>query len=157
MKRDLAHGVLAAASVAVALALGQIATFPNLEPWYASLAKPVFNPPNWLFGPVWTTLYVLMAFALWRVMRHAAQPMRGMAVAMFYVQLLLNAAWPWMFFAAQSPALGLINIVPQLIVIMAATVVFFRIDWIAGLCLVPLIGWVGYATALNFALWRLNG
>src|SRR4051794_14913509 len=117
MKRDLAHGVLAAASVAVALALGQIATFPNLEPWYASLAKPVFNPPNWLFGPVWTTLYVLMAFALWRVMRHAAQPMRGMAVAMFYVQLLLNAAWPWMFFAAQSPALGLINIVPQLIVI----------------------------------------
>jgi benzodiazapine receptor len=157
MKRNLMLGVLATGSVAIALALGQIATFPNLAPWYAGLEKPSFNPPNWVFGPVWTTLYVLMAFALWRVLRTDATPGRRRAVALFYLQLLLNAAWPWMFFAAQSPGLGMINIAPQLIAILATIVAFSRIDRVAGACLVPLAAWVGYATALNFELWRLNG
>ncbi|MDQ7248173.1 TspO/MBR family protein [Dongia sedimenti] len=157
MKRDLMLGALAALSVAAALVLGQIATFPNLAPWYAGLVKPSFNPPNWVFGPVWTTLYVLMAFALWRVLRSDATAGRRVAVALFYLQLLLNAAWPWMFFAAQSPGLGMINIAPQLIAILGTIVAFSRIDRVAGACLVPLAAWVGYATALNFALWRLNG
>jgi len=157
IKRDLALGALAACSVAAALVLGQIATFPNLAPWYAGLLKPSFNPPNAVFGPVWTALYVLMAFALWRVVRREATPRRRTAVVLFYVQLLLNATWPWMFFAAQSPGLGLINIVPQFAVIMATTTAFLRIDRIAGISLMPLAGWVGYATALNFAIWRLNG
>jgi tryptophan-rich sensory protein len=157
VNRDLTRAALAAASVAIVLVLGQIVTFPNLAPWYAGLAKPSFNPPNWVFGPVWTTLYVLMAFALWRVLRHEATPNRRMAVVLFYVQLLLNAVWPWMFFAAQSPGLGMINIVPQLIAILATILAFYRIDRIAGTCLVPLAAWVGFATALNFAIWRLNG
>ncbi len=129
---------------------------PWVLPW-VGLAKPAFNPPNWLFGPVWTTLYVLMAFALWRVLRHEATSARRIAVVLFYVQLLLNAAWPWMFFAMQNPGLGLMNIVPQLIAILATILAFHRIDRLAGACLIPLAAWVGYATALNFALWRLNG
>ncbi len=157
MKRDITLGAVAAVSVAAALVLGQITTFPNLTPWYAGLAKPSFNPPNWVFGPVWAALYVLMGFALWRVLRREATPARRGAVVLFYVQLLLNAAWPWMFFAMQNPALGLINIVPQLIAILATIMAFHRIDRLAGACLIPLAGWVGYATALNFALWRLNG
>lgn len=139
----------------LALLLGQIATFPSLEPWYAGLRKPSFSPPNWLFGPVWTTLYVLMAFALWRVLRSDA-PLKRVAVLLFYVQLLLNAAWPWMFFAAQSPALGMVNIVPQFISIVATIALFTRVDRLAGICLVPLAAWVGFATALNFEIWRLN-
>jgi translocator protein len=157
MRRDLVLAALAVASVAAVLALGQIAAFPNLAPWYAGLAKPSFNPPNWLFGPVWTTLYVLMALALWRVLRVPPLPARRIAVALFYIQLALNAAWPWMFFAAHSPGLGMINIVPQLIAIVATIAAFLRVDRFAGVCLMPLAAWVGYATALNFALWRLNG
>jgi tryptophan-rich sensory protein len=157
MNRNLLLAALAALSVAVVLVSGQIATFPNLSPWYAGLAKPSFNPPNWVFGPVWSTLYVLMAVALWRVLRTVATPERRRAAVLFYLQLLLNAAWSWMFFGAQSPALGMVNIVPQLLIILATVAAFFRVDRIAACCLVPLAAWVAYATALNFAVWRLNG
>src|SRR6185312_15257540 len=134
--RDIGFAVLALGVVAAASALGQIATYPNLATWYAGLAKPPFNPPNWIFAPVWTTLYVLMAFALWRVLRlPAGTPGRGRAIVLFAVQLALNAAWSWMFFAAHSPLLGLINIVPQLLVIVATIVAFRRVDRLAGVCL----------------------
>ncbi len=155
MKSNLARAAVAAVSVMLALLLGQIATFPNLEPWYAGLRKPAFNPPNWLFGPVWTTLYVLMGFALWRVLRSDA-PLKRVAVSLFYVQLLLNAAWSWMFFATHNPATGLLNIIPQWCMIVATVAAFWRVDRTAALCLVPLVAWVGFATVLNFELWRLN-
>src|SRR5690242_21745239 len=102
MKRDFLYAGIAGVSVATVLVLGQIATFPNLEPWYQGLTKPSFNPPNWLFGPVWTALYALMGFALWRVLR-STSPLKRVAASLFYLQLLLNAAWSWMFFAAQNP------------------------------------------------------
>jgi benzodiazapine receptor len=155
--RDIGAGLIALAAVAGALVLGQLATFPNL-PWYAELAKPSFKPPNWLFGPVWTALYALMAFAAWRVMRLRAEvPGRTFALALFFIQLALNAAWSWMFFWAHNPALGLLNIVPQLLFVVAAAVALYRIDRLAGACLVPLIAWVGFAAILNFSIWRLNG
>jgi translocator protein len=144
--------------VVAAPLIGQLATFPNLEPWYAGLVKPAFNPPNWVFAPVWTTLYVLMAFAVWRVLRlRRKTSARRLGLTLFFVQLALNAAWSWMFFAAHSPALGLLNIIPQLLVIVAAVIVFWRLDGIAGWCLAPLAVWVGFATALNFSIWSLNG
>jgi benzodiazapine receptor len=155
--RDLRFGALAIAAVVATSVLGQIATYPNLSPWYATLAKPWFNPPNWVFAPVWTALYALMAYALWRVLRSPPSPDRGRALVLFFAQLLLNAGWSWMFFAAHSPLLGLINIVPQWLVILAAMVAFYRVDRLAGCCLVPLAAWVGYAGLLNLALWRLNG
>ncbi|GGF61134.1 hypothetical protein GCM10007301_21130 [Azorhizobium oxalatiphilum] len=149
---------LAVLPVVAALVLGQWATFANLAPWYAGLAKPAFNPPNWLFGPVWTLLYALMAFAAWRILRLPEEtPGRGTALTWFFAQLLLNAAWSWMFFHLQSPLLGLINIVPQWCAIIAAIIAFRWVDKGTAWCLVPLAGWVGFASVLNFWLWRLNG
>ena len=157
-KRDAGYAMLALAVVVVVSVLGQIATYPNLTPWYASLSKPSFNPPNWVFGPVWTTLYLLMAFALWRVLRLPPDTGgRKTALAYFFGQLALNAAWSWMFFRAHSPLLGLVDIVPQLVLIAAAVVTFARVDRIAAWCLVPLLAWVSYASLLNIAVWRLNG
>ncbi len=156
-RRDVANAVLAVALVVAVSFAGQIATFPNLAPWYAGLHKPAFNPPNWLFAPVWSALYALMAFALWRALRHAPSPERRSALVLFFVQLALNAAWSWMFFAAHSPLLGLVNIVPQWLAVVATVVALLRLDRLAGWCLVPLALWVGYATALNAALWWLNG
>lgn len=156
LPRDIGLALLALGLVAGTSVLGQIATYPKLG-WYAGLAKPHFSPPNWLFAPVWTALYALMAFALWRVLRRPPQtPGRSRALALFFTQLALNAAWSWMFFAAHSPLLGLINIVPQLVVIVAAVAAFARVDRIAAACLVPLSLWVAYAALLNAALWRLN-
>jgi len=157
-KRTIVSAICALALVAVVSILGQIATFPNLTPWYAGLTKPGFNPPNWVFGPVWTTLYLLMAFALWRILRlPPGTPGRPMALAYFFAQLALNAAWSWLFFWAHSPLLGLIDIVPQLALIAASIVSFARVDKIAAWCLVPLLAWVSYASLLNAAIWWLNG
>lgn len=155
--RDLGlAGAAIAALVATSIA-GQLATYPNLEPWYAGLEKPAFNPPNWVFAPVWTSLYALMAFAFWRILRLPKSRERRTAILLFTGVLVLNAAWSWMFFGANSPALGLLNIVPQLALIAVTIVAFGRIDRTAALCLVPLAAWVAYAALLNVSIWRLNG
>lgn len=156
--RNLGFGVLAIAVVVAASAIGQLATFPNLTPWYAGLAKPSFNPPNWVFGPVWTALYALMAISVWRILRlPTASPARALALSLFFLQIALNAAWSWMFFAAHNPLLGVINIVPQFLIIVATIAVFDRLDRIAARCLIPLALWVAFATVLNLEIWRLNG
>ena len=153
--RDAALAILPIVAVSL---LGQWATFPNLAPWYQGLAKPSFNPPNWVFGPAWTALYVLMAYAAWRILRLPAGTLgRRVALALFFAQLALNAAWSWMFFAMHSPLLGLVNVVPQWLLILATIDRFRRLDGIAAACLVPLAAWVAFATTLNFAVWRLNG
>jgi translocator protein len=158
LRRDAAFAVLSLGLVAAVSILGQIATFPNLVPWYAGLSKPSFNPPNWVFAPVWTALYALMAFALWRIFRapSAAGNRRRSAVALFLLLLMLNAAWSWMFFWAHSPLLGLMNILPQLAVTVATATSFAQIDRLAALCLLPLIAWVAFAGVLNTAIWLLN-
>jgi tryptophan-rich sensory protein len=157
LKRDTALAVFALGVVAATSILGQIATYPNLAPWYADLVKPSFNPPNWIFAPVWTTLYALMAFALWRILRlQKSSRQRRFAITTFSLLLTLNAAWSWMFFWAHSPLLGLINIVPQFLVILATVLGFARLDGVAAICLVPLAAWVAFATILNTAIWLLN-
>lgn len=149
--------MLAIIAVAAALALGQFATYPNLAPWYQGLTKPSFNPPNWIFGPVWTALYALMAFAVWRILRlPQATVARRLALSLFFLQLALNVAWSWMFFGTNNLLLGVINIVPQFLVILAAVVAFHRLDKIAGWCLIPLAIWVAFASLLNIAIWQLN-
>ena len=155
--RDLGFGVLAIVAVGPTSVVGQLATYPNL-PWHAALIKPSFNPPNWIFGPVWMTLYVLMAFAVWRILRlPEASAARRLALTLFFIQLALNAAWPWVFFGANNPLLGVINIIPQFLIILATVVAFHRLDRLAGWCLMPLSAWVGFASVLNIAIWRLNG
>ncbi|MCI4677718.1 tryptophan-rich sensory protein [Rhodoblastus acidophilus] len=137
--------------------LGQLATIPNITPWYEGLAKPSFTPPNAVFGPVWTLLYALMALAFWRILIQPKQKARSLAIGVFLAQLALNVIWSYAFFAAHSPLLGLIDIIPQEILVVATTILFWRLDRLAGLCLLPLALWVGYAAVLNLAVWRLNG
>src|SRR5580765_8649535 len=156
LKRDTAFAVLALGVVAATSILGQIATYPNLSPWYAGLVKPSFNPPNWVFAPVWTILYALMAFALWRILRMPSSRRRHYAIGLFFLLLVLNAAWSWMFFWVHSPLLGLINIVPQFAVILATIFSFARLDGFAAACLLPLAAWVAFAGVLNAAIWLLN-
>lgn len=144
--------------VVAASLIGQIATYPNLTPWYAGLVKPSFNPPNWVFAPVWTVLYVLMAFSVWRILRlRRNPPARRLGLTLFFVQLALNAAWPWMFFAAHDPALGFTNIIPQLLIITATVIAFLRLDVAAAVALMPLAAWVVFAAVLNFSIWSMNG
>jgi tryptophan-rich sensory protein len=156
-RRGIGFALLPLVLVIAVSVSGQVATFPNLAPWYSGLVKPAFNPPNWVFGPVWTALYLLMAFALWRLLRHPPSPARRLALILFFAQLALNAAWSWMFFAAHSPLLGLINIVPQWLAVVATIAAGARLDRIAAWCLLPLALWVGYASVLNAAILLLNG
>jgi tryptophan-rich sensory protein len=148
---------LAVLPVLAAGALGSIATTPNIPTWYAGLEKPGFTPPNRIFAPVWTILYLMMAYAAWRILSLPPEsPGRSQALAAFFVQLALNAAWSWAFFALHSPLAGLCVIVPLFLAIGITIAWFWPLDRAAALLLAPYLAWVGYATALNFAVWRLN-
>jgi benzodiazapine receptor len=134
-------------------ALGAAVTAPAIPTWYAALAKPSFNPPNWIFAPVWTTLYVLMAIAAWLVWR------RGNArtpLALFVLQLVLNSAWSLLFFGLHRVDLALIDIVLLLAAIVATALSFRPRSAVAALLLMPYLAWVSFATVLNFAIWRIN-
>jgi translocator protein len=148
---------LSAGPILAAALLGNAATMPNIAPWYDGLAKPPFNPPNWVFGPAWTTLYLLMGTAFYRVLRLDPEtPGRGRAIALFAVQLVFNTSWSFAFFAAQSPALGLAVILPMEALIFATIWAFWRIDRVAAYCLVPYALWVAFATYLNLGVLSLN-
>lgn len=136
---------------------GSWITTRNIPTWYSTVEKPWFNPPNWLFGPVWTALYIAMAYAIWRILSLPEDtPGRRLAIGLFFAQLFLNASWSFAFFGANSPLLGLFVIVPLLALIAATLVSFWSLDRIAGLLFVPYLAWVGYATLLNGAIWWLN-
>jgi tryptophan-rich sensory protein len=150
--------LLAVLPVVAAGALGSIATTPQIPTWYAGLTKPGFTPPNWLFGPVWTALYAMMAYAAWRILSlPPGTPGRRGALAAFFAQLALNAAWSWAFFGAQSPAAGLVVIVALVAAIGLTIRLFWPLDRTAAWLLVPYAAWVAYATALNAEILRLNG
>ncbi len=152
------RAAVAIVPVIAASLVGQWATYPNLVPWYATLAKPAFNPPNWIFAPVWTVLYGLMALAVWRLLKaNCPWVERRTALVLFFSQLVLNALWSVLFFGFHSPLGGLLNIVPQWTLIVLAIFRLRRIDIIAALCLFPLALWVAFAALLNFEIWRLNG
>jgi tryptophan-rich sensory protein len=123
--------------------------------YYAQLDKPPWSPPTWLFGPVWTLLYALIGTAAWLVERRGG-PGTGSALALWGVQLGLNAAWTPIFFGLRAPGPALVVIAVMWVAIAATTVVFFRRRPAAGALLVPYLAWVTFATALNFEIWRLN-
>jgi tryptophan-rich sensory protein len=133
-----------------------ILTAEDVATWYPTLAKPAFTPPSWVFGPVWTTLYLLMGVALYLVWRSDRGRVRRVALAAFGVQLVLNAAWSLVFFGSREIFGGLVVIVALLAVILATMALFARIDRRAAALLVPYLLWVGFATALNYELWQLN-
>ena len=137
-------------------AIGGAVTATSVDTWYQSLSKPPFNPPDWVFGPVWITLYIFMAIAAWRVWRAERFLMKRQALLAFFVQLGLNLAWSFIFFGAQRIGLALVEIVLLLAAIVVNAVLFWRIERLAGALLVPYVLWVGFAAGLNFALWVLN-
>jgi benzodiazapine receptor len=152
----LVLGLLLALVFAIS-AVGSAVTLPKIPTWYASLNKPSFNPPPWVFGPVWAVLYVAMAVAAWRVWRAPADAgQRRRALTVFALQLALNALWSPVFFGWQWPALGLVIIVAMWAFIAATTVAFWRIDRPAGLLFVPYLAWVSFATVLNGMIVALN-
>jgi tryptophan-rich sensory protein len=132
-------------------------TADSLGNWYADLNKPFFNPPNWIFGPVWTTLYIMMgisAFLVWQ--KDINSKAVRIVLACFIVQLFLNGIWTPLFFGLHSPLLGLIDIVLLLNAIIVTIFAFFQISRIAALLLVPYLAWVSFATVLNASLYFLN-
>jgi tryptophan-rich sensory protein len=134
--------------------LGSQFTRPALVPWYASLAKPAWTPPNWLFAPAWTILFAMMAIAGWLVWRQTG--LLSLPIGLFALQLVLNIAWSGLFFGLRSPAAGMLEIVVLLFAILATTIVFWRVTDAAGWLFLPYLVWVAYAAALNFAIWRMN-
>ena len=137
-----------------AAGIGSLLTTQGLRPWYANLKKPSWTPPNWLFGPVWTILFIAMAIAAWLVWRRVgltAAPMQ-----LFLLQLLLNVAWSALFFRLRSPGLAFADIVMLWFAILATSIEFWRAVPAAGWLLLPYLIWVSYATALNYSIWRLN-
>lgn len=134
------------------------ATLPAIPTWYAGLEKPFFTPPNAVFGPVWTVLYIMIAVSLWRTIRAPASAAdRRRALTLQAAQLVANFAWSFAFFGAHNPILGLVVIVALDLSLIATIAAARRVDRPAALLLVPYLLWVLYATALNGAIVALNG
>jgi len=133
--------------------LGGRATAPALASWYPSLAKPYWTPPSWVFGPVWTLLYPLVAVAGWLAWREGRA---RVGTLLFLLQLSLNAAWPWIIFGDRRIGLALLCVIAMWLAILATIRAFWRVSRGAAVLLVPYLAWVGFATALNAAIWLLN-
>ena len=124
--------------------------------FYEQLTSPGWAPPGWLFGPVWTVLYVMMAIAAWLVWREHGFREGRTALGLFIVQLVANALWTWVFFAWQQGALAFAEIIVLWCLIVATIAAFRRLNTLAAVLLIPYLAWVTYATALTCAMWRLN-
>jgi len=141
----------------IAGGLGSLFTASSVSTWFTTLAKPSFNPPNWLFGPVWTILYFMIGVSLFLVWTTKANKnLKRKAYWIFGIQLVLNSLWSVAFFGAQNPALAFIVIVLLWISILLNIIEFYKIRKSAGYLLVPYILWVSFAAVLNFAIWMLN-
>lgn len=157
---EQAKSVLALVAFAVACfaaaGLGSLLTGTSVGTWYAALQKPAWTPPNWVFGPVWTMLYVMMAVAAWLVWGGRGDHQVALPLSLFAVQLALNVAWSGLFFGLRSPGAAFADIVLLGGAIVATLVSFWRVRAAAGVLLAPYLAWVLFASALNLAIWRLN-
>ncbi len=148
------------ASIAVCQAAGGVGVVFTSEPvrtWYPTLRKPSFNPPSWVFGPVWTILYLLMGISLFltrRARQEGRQP--ATAVPVFAVQLVLNSLWSFLFFRLRSPGAALVEIVILWAAIALTVRATYKLSKVAALLLLPYLLWTSFAAALNFSIWRLN-
>ena len=154
-RQALALSAFIAACLAIG-AIGGAVTSTSVGTWYQLLQKPPYNPPDWVFGPVWTVLYIAMAVAAWRVWRRLSLGDARHALSLFAIQLFLNLAWTILFFGFQQIGMALVEIVLLFAFIAATAVAFWRTDSVAGLLFVPYLGWVGFAALLNASLWHLN-
>lgn len=146
-------------SIAVAQSagiLGSLFTITDATSWYSIIEKPAWNPPNWLFGPVWITLYTLMGIAAYLVWRQKKNKETKKGLNLYIIQLVLNALWSILFFGFQQPGIALIEIFMLLGFIVATTCSFFKINTAAGWLMIPYITWVSFAAILNGTIWWLN-
>lgn len=132
---------------------GSVFTVRAIPTWYAKLKKPAFNPPNWIFGPVWTILYALQGIAAYLIFQASGN---GIAFDVFIVQFLLNVLWTPLFFGAKRIGAALAELIALLIFIMATIILFFGVDTIAAWLMIPYVLWVAFATMLNYSIWKLN-
>ncbi len=142
--------------IVLALAAGWIGSRWQPGVWYEALQKPSWSPPNWIFGPVWTALYILMGIAAWLLWRRRGFGGARGALALFGAQLVLNAAWSWLFFGLRSPGAALIGILILWLAIFATVLAFARHHRLAAMLLFPYLTWVSFATILNFRIWQMN-
>jgi len=146
-------------SILLPLSLGAIAgmfTSQSVPEWYATLNRPSFNPPNWIFGPVWTTLYILMGISFFLIWKQEASKVRNRAILIFLLQLLLNFAWSFIFFYFNMTGLALVEIILLWISNVMMLVVFYKIKPIASYINIPYLLWVTFATVLNASYYILN-
>lgn len=153
---DIVKLVVAFAASFLAAIVGSAFTIPAITTWYASLNKPFFTPPDWLFGPAWTILYILMAVALFLVWRLPRGKQRDSAIALFAGQLIMNVLWSVGFFGFHNIMLGLALIIVLLVLIVLTTYEFHKLSKPAAYAMVPYILWVAFATCLNAAVFFLN-
>lgn len=137
-------------------ALGGFATASSIGSWYVTLNKPFFNPPNYLFGPVWTTLYILMGISFFIILQSPISTLRKKATRVFCVQLFLNFCWSFIFFKFQLLGFALIEIIIMWVAILSMILVFKKINILAAYLQIPYLIWVSFATLLNASLWWLN-
>lgn len=130
-------------------------TINEITGWYQQIQKPSWNPPNWIFSPVWTTLYILMGIAA-GIVWHSKEEGKSKALLLFVIQFLFNLAWSFIFFRQHEIGWALVEIITMLVLIIATTVSFYRINRLAGYLMIPYILWVSFATCLNAAIWMLN-
>jgi tryptophan-rich sensory protein len=137
--------------------LGALVTTTGPGSWYESLVKPSFNPPSWLFGPVWTLLYILMGISLFLVIMEGRKGRDvRIPLVLFAIQLILNTIWSFAFFGLESPISGLLVILLLLAFIVATIMAFYPVRKAAAWLLIPYLLWVSFATALNYAIFTLN-
>lgn len=149
-------GLIGWVAVCVAAAgIGGVASM-NAGGFYEQLSRPAWAPPAWLFGPVWSVLYLMMGVSAWLVWRERGFGGARLALSLFLVQLAVNALWTWLYFAWRQGALAFVEILVLWVLILATILAFWRIRPLAGALLVPYLAWVSYATALTFATWQAN-
>lgn len=151
----LALGVSIAVCFAAA-GIGSMFTDPEIGGWYARIVKPSWTPPNWVFGPVWSTLYLMMAVAAWLVWREEGFAGAKLPLSLFAVQLVLNTLWSIFFFGMHRIGLALADIALLWSAILLTMLAFWRVTPWAGLLMLPYLLWVSYASALNYSIWRMN-
>ena len=142
--------------LALSFAAAGGAVFVSTNDWYANLIKPAWNPPSWLFGPIWSLLYVMMGVAAWLVWREGGWKAHQQALGVFLAQWFLNALWTPLFFGLGLPGLAFAEIVLLWLLIVTTVTLFWRVKNIAGALLLPYLAWVTFAAVLNHSIWRLN-
>ena len=156
MKKLAINVLMLLASIALVSAAASVGGIFGVGDWYRALVKPSFNPPNWIFGPVWSALYLAMAVASWLIwMKRGTHPVR-LPLGLYAAQLVLNAAWTAIFFGAHRMGLAFAEIAVLDLLILACAVTFWPVSRTASLLMVPYFAWVSFASLLNFSLWRLN-